>query len=160
MQMEAVTVEIGEMRTAEDREAFRALNEEWITTYFALEEKDREVLSDPEGMIVSRGGRVFVVRADGTAVGCVALIPMWDGVYELSKMAVSPRLRGVGIGRRLIEYAVAEARMMGVRRLVLGSNKKLANAVHLYESVGFVHKPLDGPAVAYVRADVYMEMDL
>ncbi len=40
--------------------------------------------------------------AGADAVGCVALIPMRDGVYEISKMAVSPNLRGRGIGRRLL----------------------------------------------------------
>jgi N-acetylglutamate synthase-like GNAT family acetyltransferase len=36
------------------------------------------------------------VWADGEAVGCAALIPMEGGVYELSKIAVAPKLRGIG----------------------------------------------------------------
>ena len=72
-------------------------------------------------------------------MGCVALIPMEDGTYELSKMAVSPAMRGKGIGRQLLEHVIAHARAAGMRRLFLGSNSVLANAVHLYESVGFTH---------------------
>jgi len=160
--VDATTVVIREMQTAKDAEAFRTLNEEWITKHFALEEADRKVLHDPQTAIVAKGGRIFVVEADGAAVGCVALIPQAiDGEYELSKMAVSPGLRGLGIGRRLIEYAVAEARAMGATRLVLGSSTKLPNAVHLYESVGFRHVPKElQPASPYKRADVYMEMVL
>jgi len=156
-------IEIGPLWTPEDAIAFRTLNEEWITRDFTLEEKDRETLGDPGKTILGKGGHIFMVRADGEAVGCVALIPIAarEGVYELSKMAVAPGLRGLGIGRQLLEYAVAQARTMGAGSLFLGSSTKLKNAVHLYESVGFRHVPPESlPAMKYVRADVFMEMAL
>ena len=94
-------------------------------------------------------------------VGCVALIPMSGGVYELSKMAVSPTMRGRGIGRQLLLHVIAEAKTMGAQSLFLGSSKKLANAVHLYEAVGFQHVPPERLSpMPYVRADVFMEMAL
>ncbi|MDQ2835081.1 MAG: GNAT family N-acetyltransferase [Acidobacteriota bacterium] len=143
----------------QDAAAFRALNEEWITCYFTLEEKDRETLGDPENTILTKGGRILMMDADGKAVGCVALIPAGDGVFELSKMALSPELRGRGMGRRLLEHAIGEARQMGARSLFLGSSTKLKNAVHLYESVGFQHVPAERvPLAGYTRADVFMEM--
>jgi putative acetyltransferase len=155
------TIEIRALLPGDDSTAFRTLNEEWITRYFVLEEKDRETLGDPERMILRKGGHIFMVYADSEAVGCVALIPMGDGVYELSKMAVSPRLRGLGIGRRLLEYTVARARLLGARSLFLGSSTKLQNAVHLYESIGFRHVPPEKlPPMHYNRADVFMEMPL
>ena len=115
------------------------LNEEWITRYFTLEKMDRETLGDPEKKILEKGGYIFMAYAGDQAVGCVALIPIGNGVYELSKMAVSPELRGLGIGRRLLQHAIAQAKRIGARSLFLGSNAKLENAVHLYESVGFRH---------------------
>ncbi|PZQ64444.1 MAG: N-acetyltransferase, partial [Phenylobacterium zucineum] len=57
-------------------EAFRVLNETWIARHFALEAKDREVLGDPQGKILAKGGRIFMVEQDGVAVGCVALMKM------------------------------------------------------------------------------------
>ena len=154
-------IEIGPLWTAADTAAFRTLNEEWIARDFTLEEKDRETLGEPGRTILGKGGHIFMVRADGEPVGCVALIPMGKGVYELSKMAVSPGLRGLGIGRRLLEYAVAQARTIGASSLFLGSSTKLKNAVHLYEAVGFRHVPPESlPAMKYVRADVFMEMPL
>ena len=156
-----INIEIREMATADDATAFRMLNEEWITKAFSLELKDVEVLGDPQQMIVDKGGRVFIVSADGDAAGCVALIPMEGGVYELSKMAISPKLRGMGIGRRLIEYTIAQARELGAKSLFLGSSTKLPNAVHLYETVGFRHVPPEHlPPTPYVRADVFMELQL
>ena len=155
----APAIEIRPLRTLEDARAFRTLNEEWISRYFALEKKDREVLGDPRGTILSKGGHVFMVYAGEEAVGCVALIPMSEGVYELSKMAVSPALRGLGIGRKLLEYAIEQAKVIGAKSLFLGSSKQLKNAVHLYEAVGFRHvPPADIPPMPYTRADVFMEM--
>jgi len=87
--------------------------------------------------------------------------PMGDGVYELSKMAVSPTMRGRGIGRLVLQHAIAEARSLGAKKLFLGSNSVLKNAVHLYEAVGFRHVPLEKlPDMPYARANVFMEMAL
>lgn len=155
------TIEIGPLRSPVDAEAFRTLNEEWITRHFRLEDKDRQTLGDPHGTILHRGGRILMAWAEGVPVGCVALIPIEPGTYELSKMAVSPALRGRGLGRKLIHAAIGQAREMGVRRLFLGSSTRLPNAVHLYESVGFRHVPPEQlPPMPYVRADVFMELEL
>ena len=157
----AAQIEIRQMQTAEDATAFRTLNEEWITKVFALEAKDVEVLGNPHQKIVDIGGRVYLVHLDDRPVGCVALIPMKDGVFELSKMAVSPKMRGLGIGRKLLEFAVNEARTIGVKSLFLGSSSKLPDAVHLYETVGFRHVPPEKlPPIEYVRADIFMDMML
>jgi predicted N-acetyltransferase YhbS len=103
-------IEIRSLAPGDDATAFRTLNEEWITRYFTLEAKDRETLNDPVHSILLKGGHIFMAYAAAEAVGCVALIPMRDGIYELSKMAVSPHLRGRGIGRRLLQHAIAQAR--------------------------------------------------
>jgi putative acetyltransferase len=155
------TIEIRSLAPGDDTAAFRTLNEEWITRYFTLEAKDREILDDPVHSILLKGGYIFMAHAGAEAVGCVALMPMRDGVYEVSKMAVSPHLRGRGIGRRLLQHSIAQARSIGARSLFLGSNTRLKDAVHLYESVGFRHvKPETIPPMPYSRADVFMELSL
>ena len=117
------------LQPGEDATAFRTLNEEWINRYFTLEARDIETLGDPESTILRRGGSVFMAYSDDLAVGCVALIPLGQGVYELSKMAVAPQFRGRGLGRRLLLHAIAEARILGATSLFLGSNTRLADAV-------------------------------
>jgi putative acetyltransferase len=154
-------IEIRSLRPGDDATAFRTLNEEWITRDFVLEQNDIETLSNPEASVLGKGGHIFMAYAGVEPVGCVALIPMDDGVFELSKMAVSPQCRGRGIGRRLLEHAIAQARTIGASSLFLGSSTKLPNAVHLYESVGFRHiDPEKLPPVPYQRADVFMRMPL
>jgi len=154
-------VTITSMRTAEDAAAFGRLNEEWISSLFALEDKDRETLADPFGHYVEPGGDVLLARdCEDRVIGCVALEPVGEGVFELSKMAVAPAERGRGTGR-LMTAAIDRARALGASSLFLGSNRRLATAVGLYESVGFRHVPREhvGP-LPYTRADVFMELPL
>jgi putative acetyltransferase len=150
------------MRTPDDAVAFGRLNEEWIRSLFTLEAKDRETLADPFGHFVTPGGDVLLARdCDDRVVGCVALERAGDGVFELSKMAVSPADRGRGTGRLLMDAAIDRARALGASSIFLGSNRRLAPAVGLYESVGFQHVARDriGP-LPYTRADVFMELPL
>ncbi len=149
------------MDSQADADAFRTLNEEWISKWFRIEEKDHATLSDPQGKIIATGGQVYVATDGERVLGAAALIRFGDGIYELSKMAVSPETRGQGVGRKLILYVIEQARALGAHTVFLGSSKKLENAVHLYESVGFRHvPPSELPEMKYARADVFMKMDL
>ena len=143
----------------EDARAFKTLNEEWITRLFSLEDEDRRILDDPRVEIIDRGGRVLLARLDGMIVGCVALVAGLPGVFELGKMSVAPELRNQGIGRRIVTAAIEEARRIGAHSIFLGSSTRLPAAVHLYESLGFTHVPLQelGP-LPYVRADTFMRL--
>jgi putative acetyltransferase len=155
--LKAAAVEIRMFRP-EDAAAFKELNEAWIRRYFSMEEHDYEMLNDPEGYIIRPGGEIVMAFAGSRAVGCCALIPLRAGVLELAKMAVAEESRGLGIGRKVLEFTVDKARELGAARLVLGTNSKLLDAVHLYESVGFRHLPPEPSP--YARADVFMEMVL
>jgi ribosomal protein S18 acetylase RimI-like enzyme len=139
--------------------AFRALNEAWITTLFALEPKDEAVLGDPEGQILSKGGRVLFALEDSEAVGCCALMALSDGGFELAKMAVSDACKGRGLGRALMAAAVERAKAAGAPRLYLETNSSLAPALALYRSFGFREIQPDTPS-PYARADVIMELRL
>jgi putative acetyltransferase len=151
-------VEFREFR-AEDATAFRELNEDWIEKNFGLEEKDRETLNDPEGHILKRGGRIFMAFAEGKAVGCCALLAVRPGVFEVGKMTVAESSRGLGIGRRMLAYTVAQGKALGAESLYLETNKKLVDAIHLYESMGFQHLPPERVVPSpYVRANVFMEL--
>jgi putative acetyltransferase len=155
------TLSISSMTTPAEADAFRTLNEEWIAQLFTIEDSDRKTLGDPFGAVVDKGGDVLILRDGEEIVGCVAVAPGPGRSFELSKMAVTPRARGRGIGRRLIQAAIDRARELGAATLFLGSSTKLPDAVHLYESFGFIHVPAERIALApYARADVFMELVL
>jgi putative acetyltransferase len=139
-------------------EAFRVLNEAWISRHFAIEAKDREVIDDPQGQIIAKGGRIFMALAQGEPVGCVAMIPMADGGYEVAKMTVAEGLRGSGLGKALMQRCIDEGERLGAARLYLETNSSLAPARALYRKMGF--KDLPPQDTAYARCDVWMERPL
>jgi 2-haloacid dehalogenase len=139
--------------------AFRDLNLQWIRAHFAVEQIDLVQLSDPVACIVAPGGEVLTLLDDGRPVGCCAMIPAGERVYELAKMAVAPEFQGRGHGHRLLEAAIARARERRAAELTLISNTKLAPALHLYEAHGFRTTHL-GPHPEYARGDVEMRLAL
>jgi len=142
-----------------DAAAFRRLNEEWITRYFRIEPKEELVLADPQKVILDSGGRIFFATVGERCIGCCGLIRLNEKEFEVAKMAVEPSYQGAGIGRRLLQAVIEEARRAGAHRLYLETNHVLTPAIRLYESLGFKH--IDPSRIipsAYARADVYMEL--
>lgn len=135
---------------------FERINAEWLERYFTVEPVDREMLADPERFVIAPGGAILFATIDGEVIGTCALLKESPGVYELSKMAVETGFRGLGAGRRLLDASIAEFHRRRGRTLFLESNSRLAPALRLYQSAGFVHHPAPRPGSPYQRADVYM----
>lgn len=140
-------------------EAFARINREWLDGFGLYEEADGKQLNSPREYVLDCGGEILVAEVNGQVVGTCALVPVSDEVFELAKLAVVQDARGKGLGRRLVECALAHARERGARRIVLLSSTKLRSALYLYESLGFKHRPLPGDQ-PYETADVYMELEM
>ena len=144
---------------AGDAAIFQTLNEQWIAKYFGMEEKDIEILSDPEKHILEPGGHIYFAIQEDEIIGCCALIVNGRRSYEVAKMAVREDCRNRGIGKALLAHVIDAARQQGAEKLTLETNGSLRNAIHVYESLGFLH--LDPERVLpspYRRADVHMEL--
>ena len=137
--------------------AFGELNRAWIERLFRMEGADRKVLDHPEEAIIAASGQIFFALDGEEAVGTAAAIRVTPTTYELAKMAVSPEYRGHGLGERLGQAVVDFARGAGAELLFLETNSSLANAIRLYQRLGFVHATPPHPS-DYARADVYMEL--
>ncbi|MFV8367443.1 GNAT family N-acetyltransferase [Flavobacterium sp. XS1P27] len=133
----------------------KTLNLEWLKKYFKVEPKDEIVLSDPQGQIIDKGGMIFYAKYNDEIVGTVSLIKIDNTTFELSKMAVTDGVQGLGIGKKLMLHCLAIAEAKGMEKLILYSNRKLLSAIHLYEKFGFVEVPLEDGV--YERADIKME---
>ena len=142
-----------------DEAAFRDINLEWIERFFVVEQKDRDVLGNPKKYILDPGGAILLAVDGDTPLGVVALMVMGEGSVELAKMGVRPEAQGKGAGRLLVAGAVAKAREMGMRRVYIETNSKLAPALKLYHDAGFqpVRETIPSP---YARADVQLELFL
>ena len=115
-------------------------------------------MSNPKEIILDKGGEIFVALYKNEPVGVCALLKMNDEHYdyELSKLAVSPKVQGKGIGFLLGQTAINKARELGGRNLYLESNTILKPAIHIYEKLGF--KKIFGHNTLYQRCNIQMEL--
>ncbi|PTT17304.1 GNAT family N-acetyltransferase [Flavobacterium sp. HMWF030] len=137
------------------KDPIKTLNKEWLQKYFRVEEKDEIVLSNPQEEIIDKGGMIFFAKYNNEILGTVSLLKIDNITFELSKMAVSDKAQGLGIGNKLLVHCLAVAEERNIKRLFLYSNTKLLPAIHLYEKFGFVEIPLEDGV--YERADIKME---
>ena len=137
-------------------DSFIALNEEWISSYFELEQADRDLAANPTG-ILDRDGFVFSITEDREVVGVCALFNEGAGVYELARMAVRPSHRGRGIGDRLMAVCLSKIKGIGAKTVYLVSNTKLEAAINLYCKHGFVTTE-SGQNPLYSRANIKMKL--
>jgi DNA-binding MarR family transcriptional regulator/predicted GNAT family N-acyltransferase len=142
------------------QQAFKQLNEQWITTWFKMEEADHKSLDDPQGYILKKGGHILVALYNDEPVGVCALIKMDDPEYdfELAKMAVSPTMQGKNIGWLLGTAILEKARLLGADKIYLESNTILKPAINLYHKLGF--RKVAGHTTPYERCNIQMELSL
>lgn len=156
---ESTYVEIAPYNTSYQN-TFKALNEEWISHYFEMEEADYKPLDNPQTYILDNGGHIFVALYKNSPVGVCALLKMDDGHYdyEFAKMAVSPKVQGKNIGFLLGQAALQKAKELGASRIYLESNTVLKPAINLYQKLGF--KKIVGHTTPYKRCNIQMELML
>jgi len=138
------------------KEEIKILNLEWLKKYFKVEAKDDRILSDPQGEIIDKGGMIFYAKYSDKIVGTISLLKIDETTFELSKMAVTDKVQGLGIGNKLMEHCIKIAKQKGIKKLLLYSNRRLLPAIYLYKKFGFVEVPLEGGI--YERADIKMEL--
>ena len=92
-------------------------------------------------------GRVLVARLGAEVVGHLQLVDTQEvGVVELKNMAVAAAVRGTGIGRRLVDHAVAALRAGGQARLVVATAAADVGNLRFYQRCGFRFSGIDPDA--------------
>lgn len=134
---------------------FEKFNRAWIEKYFWMEPIDIDVLTKPEEHIIGHGGKILMALYNNIPAGTVALKKSSEKVFEFTKMAVDEQYQGLKIGRALAEAALDVAQAAGATQVILYSHSSLKSALALYEKLGFVYVPVDGP---YKRSDIKMEI--
>ncbi|MCT1606201.1 GNAT family N-acetyltransferase [Nesterenkonia massiliensis] len=98
---------------------------------------------------------------DALLLGCAALKTLSPAELEIKTMRVTAAARGRGVGRRLLEHLLEQARARGARRLSLetGVEDYFAAARRLYQRAGFVECPPFGtyredPNSVFMRREI------
>jgi len=141
----------------EHRSRFKEINVQWITKSFVMEEEDVKTIDDPEGYILKDGGKIFIALYNGEVVGTCAYLNFGNNEFEMIKMAVDEKFRGLKIGKIIGEISLQKMKEYGAKRIFLFSNTKgSATAVQLYHKLGFKEIPLGNSE--FQRADIKMEL--
>ena len=138
---------------------FKALNLEWLKTFFAVEPYDYLVLNNPSKEIIETGGEIFMVSIEGNIIGTFAFLKKEEKLFEFSKMALTPSERGKGYGNKMVQFAIKFSRKQQWNTLILYSSTILENSIHLYRKYGFVEVPID-PDIKYARGNIKMSLNL
>ena len=157
MASESITIARADLTADVSRVLIDALNAELRGIY--SEPGATHFQLDPEEVADGRGTFLVVYR-EGIPVGCGALRLLDADTAELKRMYVSPTLRGNSLGRRLVAALEAEARALGVRRLVLETGVRQAAALALYRATGFYPIPLYGEYCLSPETSVCLGNDL
>lgn len=96
--------------------------------------------------LVPPAGLLLVATLHGEPVGCVSLRRQGkdatgEEAAEVKRMWVSPAVRGLGLGRRLLSDLETRAAADGIAVLRLDTNRALTEAISLYRSAGYQEIP-------------------
>jgi GNAT superfamily N-acetyltransferase len=129
----------------------------WLRIDLCFQGFATELASLP-GLYALPRGRLLLASVGGEALGCVALRSVGGTVCEMKRLFVRPAFQGRGLGRRLAEMVIAEARTIGYSTMTLDTLPFMHAAIRLYETLGFVRRP------AYyatpLQETIFMELQL
>ncbi len=87
-------------------------------------------------------GRLALARdQDGHLLGCGAMRRIRQDAVEMKRMFVRPEVQGQGLGRRLFEMRLAEAKAMGCRTIYVDTARGNRSMLSTYEKHGFQYTP-------------------
>jgi ribosomal protein S18 acetylase RimI-like enzyme len=137
---------------------FESFNRVWIEELFEMEPVDEWVLTNPDKAILETGGAILMAEYNGVPAGTVGLRKADEQTFEFTKMAVDQQFRRKGIAEAISYASFIKAKELGATRVILYSNTKNANAIKLYEKIGFKHVEVENGV--YKRANVKMTIDI
>lgn len=117
-----------------------------------------EELQSLPGKYAPPPGGCWLAWQEDKAVGCVAIRPLQGAIAEVKRLYVLPEYKGEGIGRKLMQHAIAQARLRHYHVLYLDTLTRLEPALQLYRSLGF--EPIDPYHEGGVEGICYLGLTL
>ena len=141
-----------EAGSEEDIDSARRLFREYADSLgFGLDFQNfTEELAGLPGEYARPDGCIILAEEGAETAGCAALRKLSKEICEMKRMFVRPGSRGKGLGRKLAEAIISEAKKIGYKRMRLDTVASLKEANALYKSLGFQeigpyrHNPLKG----------------
>jgi len=137
-----------------DQSAVRSLVLFGLGDHFGhIDETMNPDLDDITNSYVAAGACVVVVETGARIVGTGTLVVETAGEGRLVRMSVARDRRGNGIGRKLVNYLLEEAKSRGYHRVLVETTEDWQDAIGLYRSCGFQTE-------GFRDGDIHMALDL
>ncbi len=153
--------EIAPARSDADLDAVKALFREYVDDLdFALDFQDFDAeLAEFPGKYGPPTGALLLAKLDGRPVGVVGLRALGDGICEMKRLYLRPAARGSGLGTRLVDAVIAEARRLGYRAMRLDTvTDAQPRAIAIYRARGF--REIAPYCVNPLPTATFLELDL
>ncbi|NUU64470.1 GNAT family N-acetyltransferase [Paenibacillus agri] len=98
------------------------------------------LLADPSVSVVEgyiERGECYIALVEREIVGVYVLLPTRPGTVELVNIAVVEHLHGQGVGKRLVQHAIATAKSQGYKTIEIGTGNSSLHQLGLYQKCGF-----------------------
>lgn len=146
--MTASQVDITQVRAQADIASVRELFREYaVSIGVDLEYQGFNAeLGGLPGQYAPPSGELLLAKVNGEVAGCIALRALDRSTLEMKRLYVRPSTRGTGLGKRLVEAAIAIARQGGYAELRLDTLPSMDAAQALYRTLGFIETAPYGTA--------------
>ncbi len=108
--------------------------------------------------------KFYVVELDGEVLGCGGVAPLDgeenSGICELRKMYFNQKLRGQGVGKKLIDLCIKSAKEIGFHTMYLETIPEMKIAQKLYKSRGFEYLNSARGNTCHSACQVFMQKSL
>ena len=128
-------IDIRAAQARDDVEAVKALfieYAEFLDEDLCFQGFEREIATFP-----ATYDYLLLARVDDAPAAGVGLVDLGDGACEMKRLYTRDAFRGLGLGRRLCEMLIEEAKARGYNRMRLDTLPRLTTAVALYRGLGF-----------------------
>lgn len=108
-----------------------------ITETFYPEPKYNALMAGLATEHARPGGIILMAELNGKPVGCGMSHALFPDTSEIKRVFVTPKARGLGVARALMQALIGQARDDGFARVVLDTSVNLGPARALYTALGF-----------------------
>ena len=132
-------------------------NDPNFAKYLEIQNYDSELehLSDKYGL---PDNRLYIVKVEDQAAGCIALRKIDDENCEMKRLYVKPEFRGHNIANKLVEMIIYDAKTIGYKSMLLDTLPFLERAINLYRKFGFYE--IESYNNSPMDTSIYMKLDL
>lgn len=142
------------------KEDFIEMNKAWIEDMFVLEDEDLREMGNIEAYIEKGGQIFFSLDNDDKVMACCMIAPREDGDWEIMKFAARGMYTGTGAGSACLKACIDYAKEKHLKKVIIVTNSKCKQAVHLYRKFGFTEVPVDKEKFPFERAEIAFELFL